>query len=297
MNKLFALIGVALLIIISCGSNKKNDNMSNLPAGSIVLAKVNGEVLTYEDLKQQFSAEYRDQLRGKDLQNAIDTWVNTELLSQQGRKLGLDKGPEMAAIMRFRENDAIAGRVIENEVTNKAIVSQAEIDSAYYADREKYKVDEDRLRASHIMVGSEPEAEAIYNRLKKGDNFPNLAQEYSLDKQSAAQGGDMGYFTADQVKQFDPDFAGATLKLKVGEYSQPVKSKYGYHIIMLTDLMKAGAALDSIGVKNQISEEMKKARQNQTFASLIDSLKVAAKIEKFTPPGLDLEMVPDMEGK
>lgn len=290
MNRLFTLIGAALLTIISCGSNQKTQSTSNAPAGSTVLAKVNGEVLTYEDLKLQFSAEYRDQLRGKDLQNAIDTWVNTELLAQKGRKLGLDKGQEMAAIMRFRENDAIAGRVIESEVTNKAVVSQAEIDSAYNAEG-------DRLRASHIMVGTEPEAQAIYNRLKKGDDFTKLAQDYSLDKQTGAQGGDMGYFTASQAAQFDSNFADATSKLKVGEYSQPVKSKYGYHIVMLTDIIKAGSSPDSVGIKSQISEELKKAKQNQAFAGLIDSLKLAAKIEKFTPPGFDLEMAPDMEGK
>ncbi|HBC46754.1 MAG TPA: hypothetical protein DEO84_07080 [candidate division Zixibacteria bacterium] len=290
MNRLYTLIGAALLIIISCGSNQKTESTSNIPAGSTVLAKVNGEVLTYEDLKLQFSAEYRDQLRGKDLQNAIDTWINTELLAQQGRKLGLDKGPEMAAIMRFRENDAIAGRVIESEVTIKAVASQAEIDSAY-------KAEGDRLRASHIMVGTEPEAQAIYNRLKKGDDFTKLAQDYSLDKQTGAQGGDMGYFTISQAAQFDSNFAEAASKLKVGDYSQPVKSRYGYHIVMLTDIVKAGSSPDSLGIKSQISEELKKAKQNQAFAGLIDSLKLAAKIEKFTPPGLDLEMAPDMEGK
>jgi peptidyl-prolyl cis-trans isomerase C len=297
MNKILTLLGAALLIIISCGSKQKTESTSTVPAGSTVLAKVNGEVLTYENLKLQFPSEYRDQLRGKDLQNAIDTWINTELLSQKGRVLGLDKGPEMDAIMRFRTNDAIAGRVLESEVTNKAFVSQAEIDSAYNADKGKYIVNEDRLRASHIMVGTEPEAQAIYNRLKKGDDFTKLAQDYSLDKQTSAQGGDMGYFTAEQAYQFDPDFGGATSKLKVGEYSQPVKSKYGYHIIMLTDLMKAGTSLDIEKVKTDISDGLKKVKQNLAFSTLLDSLKLSAKIERFTPPGLDLETAPDMEGK
>jgi hypothetical protein len=297
MNKFLTLIGAALLIIISCGSNQKTASTANVPANGTVLAKVNGEVLTYEDLKLQFPAEYREQLRGKDLQSAIDTWVNTQLLAQKGRVLGLDKGPEMDAIMRFRTNDAIAGRVLEREVTNKSAASPAEIDSAYNSDKEQYKVTEDKMRASHIIVGTEPEAQAIYNRLKKGDNFSKLAQDYSLDKQTSSQGGDLGYFTSEQARQFDTDFAGATSKLKVGEYSEPVKTKYGYHIIMLTDIMKAGSSPDSIGIKSQISDELKKIKQNQAFSSLIDSLKLAAKIEKFTPPGLDLETAPDMEGK
>jgi peptidyl-prolyl cis-trans isomerase C len=297
MTKLFALIGAAFLIFISCGSKQKTEGASQAPAGGTVLAKVNGKVLTYEDLQQQFSADERGQLRGKDLQNAIDTWVSTELLAQQGEKLGLDKGPEMDAIMRFRRNDAIAGRVLDHEMALKANVSQREIDSAYYAQKENYKLNEDRLRASHIIVRSQEEAQAIYNRLKKGDDFANLAQEYSIDKQTAANGGDLGYFSADQASQFDPAFSKAVLKLKVGEYSQPVETKYGFHIIKLTDVMKEGTSLDSMTVKNEISDGLKKAKQGQAFNSLIDSLKAAGSVEKFTPPGLDLEVASDSGGR
>jgi peptidyl-prolyl cis-trans isomerase C len=299
MTKLLAIFGASLILLVSCGSKQKTDgaSQSQTSTSGTVLAKVNGSVLTYEDLKQQLPAEYQDQLRGKDLQDAIDTWVNTELLSQLGQKMGIDKGPEMEAIMRFRRADAIARRLVDLEVTNKNQVTPAEVDSAYNADRDKYKIPEDRMRASHIIVQSKEEADAIYNRLKKGDDFAKLAGDYSKDRQSAELGGDMGYFTADQAKQFDPDFAKAVTKLKVGEYSEPVKTSYGYHLIKLTDRMAAGASLDSVQVKVQIQDELKKTKQSQSFAQLLDSLKNGAKIETFTPPGLDLEAARDSVGK
>ncbi len=299
MTRFLALFGAATILLVSCGQKQNSDGATSapVPKGATVLAKVNGETLTLEDLKLQLPAEYRDQLAGKDLQDAVDTWVNTVLLAQMGEKMGIDKSPEIAAVMRFRRADAIARRLVELEVTNKTLVTPAEVDSAYNADKAQYTVDKDRYRASHIVLGSKAEAEGVYNRLKKGDDFAKLAQEYSTDKQTAANGGDLNYFTADQASQFDPAFGKAVLSLKVGEYSAPVQTAYGFHIIKLTDIMKAGTSLDSVEVKSRILDQLKTAKQGQAFGQLIDSLKAKAKIERFPAPGLDLQAAPDTAGK
>lgn len=299
MTRFLALFGAASILLVSCGQKQKTDGATSapVPKGATVLAKVNGETLTLEDLKLQLPAEYRDQLAGKDLQDAVDTWVNTVLLAQMGEKMGIDKSPEIAAVMRFRRADAIARRLVELEVTNKTLVMPAEVDSAYNADKAQYTVDKDRFRASHIVLGSQAEAEGVYNRLKKGDDFAKLAQEYSTDKQTSSTGGDLNYFTADQANQFDPAFGKAVLSLKVGEYSEPVQTAYGFHIIKLTDIMRAGTSLDSVEVKGRISDQLKTAKQGLAFSQLIDSLKAKAKIERFPAPGLDLQAVPDTAGK
>jgi peptidyl-prolyl cis-trans isomerase C len=299
MIKFLTMIAIAPILLVSCGSKQETAGVSSNSngEGGTVLATVNGEKLTYEDLALQFPEESRDQLRGKALQDAIDTWVNTMLVAQLGEKMGIDKSPEVAAIMRFRRADAIAGRVVDLEITQKTKVTPAEVDSAYNATRDRYKTTEDRMRASHILLSSKEEADAVYNRLKKGDDFAKLAMDYSADRQSAGQGGDVGYFTSDQADQFDPAFAKAVLKLKVGEFSEPVKTDFGYHIIKLTDILKAGTSLDSVEVKNKISEGLLSSKQGQALSDLIDSLKEKAKIERFTPPGLDLESVPDTEGQ
>ncbi len=299
MIKFLTMIAIAPILLVSCGSKRETAGVSSNSDGGdgTVLATVNGEKLTYEDLALQFPEDYRDQLRGQDLQNAINTWVNTMLLAQLGEKMGIDKSPEIETIVRFRRADAIARRLVDLEVTKKTKVTPEEIDSAYNADRDQYKVPEDRMRASHIMLSSKEEADAVYNRLKKGDDFAKLAMDYSADRQSASEGGDVGYFTSEQADQFDPAFGKAVRNLKVGEYSEPVKTSYGYHIIKLTDFLKAGASLDSVEVKNRISEGLTSSKQSQALSELIDSLKEKAKIERFTPPGLDLESVPDSEGQ
>jgi peptidyl-prolyl cis-trans isomerase C len=301
MIKFLALAAIAPLLLFSCG---KKQETAGLPStqdsgGGTVLATVNGETLTYQDLllQMQVPAQYRDQLRGQDLQDAVDTWVNTVLLAQLGEKMGIDKNPEIATVMKFRRADAIARRLVELEITQKTAVTPAEIDSAYNADKDNYKVSEDRLRASHIVLSSKEEADAVYNRLKKGDDFAKLAMDYSADRQSASAGGDVGFFTPAQADQYDASFGKAVRKLNVGEYSEPIKTAFGYHIIKLTDQMKAGTSLDSVEVKNKISDGLLASKQGQAFSELIETLKEKAKIEKFTPPGLGFETVQDTAGQ
>lgn len=290
MFKYFISLAAIFSILIACGDKKSSENTnSGAAATGTILAKVNSETLVLEELLQQFPAEYRDQVRGKDLQDAIDTWVNTQILAQEGTRKGLDKDPGVEAVMRFRKSDAIARRLLEQDVTNAVTVLPSEIDSAYNADRDKYKSDKEQLRASHILVATIDEAEGLYNRLKKGDDFAKLAGDYSADKQSASNGGDIGYFNAEQI---DPDFAKAIAKLKVGEYSGPVKTNYGYHIIKLTDRKPAGSERDPIEVKATISQQLLAKKQADVFQSLMDSLKLGAKIERFSPPGLELPDVP-----
>jgi parvulin-like peptidyl-prolyl isomerase len=229
-------------------------------------------------LQFQLPRQYREQLQGKDLSDMVDNWINTQILYQQGLKKGLDKDPEVAAVVKLRQGDAIARRYVESEILDKTTVTPAQIDSAYNADKDKYKIDKDRLRAGHIMLGSKEEAEGVYTRLKKGDDFAKLAADYSIDKQSASSGGDLGFFTADQI---DTAFFAAASKLKVGEFSEPVKTAYGFHIIKLLERQPAGSAPDMAEVRSKISDDLTAAIQNAAYASFVDSLRRNAKIENF----------------
>jgi hypothetical protein len=88
-----------------------------------------------------------------------------------------------------------------------------------------------KMRASHILTGSEEEARRVISRLKDGAAFESLAAEYSKDPSSAAKGGDLGEF---QRGDFVPAFEQAVLRLKPGQTSDVVKTPLGYHIIKRT---------------------------------------------------------------
>jgi peptidyl-prolyl cis-trans isomerase C len=87
-----------------------------------------------------------------------------------------------------------------------------------------------QVRASHILVKKMGQAQSIYDQLKTGADFKKLALQFS-DCPSKKKGGDLGTFRKGQMVD---EFWNGTINLKVGEISQPVKSKFGYHIILRT---------------------------------------------------------------
>ena len=88
-----------------------------------------------------------------------------------------------------------------------------------------------KIKCSHILVAKHSEALVILERIKEGAKFGKLAKECSTDSGSAKKDGNLGYFTKGvMVKPFED----VAFKLAVGQISEPVKSKFGYHIIKRT---------------------------------------------------------------
>jgi len=87
------------------------------------------------------------------------------------------------------------------------------------------------VRASHILVVTEKEAKQVKARLDRGEDFAEVAKEVSKCP-SAARGGDLGFFGRGAMV---PEFEKAAFALEVGEVSGPVKTQFGWHIIMVTD--------------------------------------------------------------
>jgi len=119
-------------------------------------------------------------------------------------------------------------------------VSEKTIRSVYEADllRKKLVDDvakdipqtEEQVWARHILVETEEEANAVYERLKSGEDFAAVAQEVSKDTGSGANGGDLGW----QPRSFFvTEFGDAAFAQKIGEIGKPVKSEFGYHIIQV----------------------------------------------------------------
>ncbi len=89
-----------------------------------------------------------------------------------------------------------------------------------------------QVKASHILVKTEEEAKNLYNEIKSGKDFAELAMEYSSCP-SGRNGGDLGFFPKGvMVKPFED----AAFSLEVGELSQPVQTQFGWHLILVTDI-------------------------------------------------------------
>lgn len=86
------------------------------------------------------------------------------------------------------------------------------------------------MRFSHILVKHEYEAQDIIRKLEAGEDFASLARKFSSCS-SAANGGDLGDLTG-KMNRLDDDFREAAEKLKVGARSQPIRTRFGYHLIL-----------------------------------------------------------------
>ena len=88
-----------------------------------------------------------------------------------------------------------------------------------------------QMRASHILMNKYKKCADVLTEIKNGSNFSDMAKQYS-ECPSRKKGGDLGFFNRQQMV---PEFSNAVVSLKVGElYPEPVKTKFGYHIIKRT---------------------------------------------------------------
>jgi peptidyl-prolyl cis-trans isomerase C len=144
-----------------------------------------------------------------------------------------------------------------------------------YDEAVKQMPPEQEVHARHILVPTEDEAKAIEAQLKKGADFAALAKEKSKDP-GAAEGGDLGWFTKDQMV---PEFAEVAFKLDKGQISDPVKTQFGWHIIKVED-KRTKPTPTFVEVKGQLENYVAHRAQ----ADLVQKIRSAANIERLDKP-------------
>lgn len=135
----------------------------------------------------------------------------------------------------------------------------------YYLDHKDEYTTPEKIKASHILLDSQTEAEKIYGLLGEGSDFAELAKEYSKDESNADQGGDLGWFSKGKMV---PEFEEVAFSLKKDEISDPVKTKFGYHIIKVVDREeREEKTLEEVkeDVKKAYIEKQKETRFEQWY--------------------------------
>jgi len=240
------------------------------------IATVNGQAITEADLAAA-AAEFGDQLARVPPENRetalIDLIVNIKLAAQAAEAAGLDKNPVVMKRIELGRMRALYSEFLRQKFL--AAVTDATIKQRYDEEIAKFEPG-DEVKASHILVPTEEEAKAIIADLDKGGDFAAIAKEKSQDPGSGASGGDLGYFTKGRmVKPFED----AAFALEVGKYTPtPVKSDFGFHVILVVDKRKEEAP--------KFETEAQRIQQDlirETFEKEIKTLRDAAKIEVIPP--------------
>ena len=156
----------------------------------------------------------------------------------------------------------------------KAAVSDAAMHQLY-DEAAKQMAGQQEVRARHILVKTEDEAKAVIAELKSGADFAELAKKKSTDP-GASEGGDLGYFPKDEMV---PEFAEAAFKLDKGQISDPVHTRFGWHVIKVED--KRERQVPSF---DQVREQLATHLVRKAQAELITKLRADAKVERLDQP-------------
>lgn len=258
---------------------------SDAPAeGDPVIAVVDGGEIRYSEFTeaQQFLP---DQYRSLPLQAIypvlLEQLIEVRLVVAAARKENLQDDETVRERMARIEEQVIREvyltRYVSNAVTEDALRQR-------YDEFVAGLPPEDEISARHILVETEEDAAAVIEEIGTGADFAEVAKDKSIGP-SAGSGGDIGYFTSDQMV---PEFADAAFALQPGEMTDaPVKTSFGWHVIKVEDRRQAPPP-GFEEIRDQLFAEM----SSTAMTELIESLRDAARIERFNMDGTSLDETP-----
>lgn len=201
----------------------------------IISFMVDNEIL-YQQAKDKIPQPSEDEINLK--YEEVEVAIN----SNPGYKNKLEQiGINKDYLLREVSKD-ITIQKYRDEFENNTEVTQNEIENYYKNNMDKFIIEE--VNASHILISrlyyeknqiQKDKAIDILEKIKCGESFENLAKEYSDDKQSGKNGGNLGYFSKNEK---NIEFANEAFKLDKNQISQLIETSYGYHIIKVNDKRK-----------------------------------------------------------
>lgn len=246
-------------------------------AANTVVATVNGVKILRSDVeaaRSQLPEQYRKLPMDQLYQPILNQLIRTKVLSAQARadKLHETEGYKrrVALIAERMLEEELLKKTIDEKVTDEALQARYDKTSGSFPTKEE-------IRARHILVKTEAEADAIIKELTGGADFAKLAAEKSIGP-SKANGGDLNYFSKGQMV---PPFEEAAFALAKGEFTRSaVKSPFGWHVIKLEDKRQSKPPSFEES-RDRLSQEL-----SQEFAEqLVRGLTEKAKIERFEADG------------
>ena len=202
------------------------------------------------------------------------------LVSKAAEAKKMGDGADFKRKIAFARNKLLMEQLLQS-VGKEALTDEAT--HKVYDDAVKQLGEQQEVHARHILIRAAPgddkagkEAEdkikAAIERLKKGEDFAKVASDVTEDPSGKANGGDLGYFSKEQMV---PEFSDTAFKLEKGQISEPVKTQFGWHVIKVED-KRAKAVPKFEEVKPQIESYVTRKAQ----AELVTKLRAEAKIEK-----------------
>ena len=261
-------LAAALAVALLAGSPARADDK--------VLAKVNGVEIKESDValaEEELapSLQQMDPAAKKD--NVLSFLIDLQIVAKAAEDKKIENSEDFKKRLSFTRKRLMMDSLLAAE--GKAATTD-EAMKKVYEDASKQITGEVEVRARHILVETEDEAKAVVDELKKGADFAELAKKKSKDP-GASDGGDLGFFTKDQMV---PEFSAVAFVLEPGKISDPVKSQFGWHVIKVEEKRNRQSPPFE-QVKGQIETYVTRKAQ----ADYVGKLREAAKVERTADAG------------
>ncbi len=244
-------------------------------AEDVVVATVDGRPIHLSDLsfvEEEIYAMIGNVTPQQKGQILLGYAIDRDLAVAAATKAGVsEQDPEVMARMELYRDKAVQEVYISRLLS--ARVSEEAMREAYARDFTSRPAVEE-VRARHILVKDEETAKTLATKAKAGADFTQLAKDNSIGP-SKDSGGDLGYFTADQMV---PSFSTAAFNLEPGDVSEPVQSQFGWHVIKLED-----KRTQPIPSYDEVAAEIAEDLFTQAQQEIYQGWRGQAKIEMVTP--------------
>ncbi|WP_187264162.1 peptidylprolyl isomerase [Pontibacter beigongshangensis] len=272
------LVAVVALLMAGCTATKKNDTQEP------VIATLGTQPIYASEFKYVYDKNNNgndDAYSKESLSEYLELYTNFKLKVMEAESRGLDTTTAFKRELEGYKEQLAQPYLTEKSVTDKLV-------------QEAYERLKKEVNASHILLTVSPEADpqdtlAVYNKIMElhkrataGEDFNKLARDHSQDPSAVENGGNLGYFTAMQMVY---PFEDAAYKTTPGQISQPVRTRFGYHIIKVNDVRPAQGEVkvahimvrstpgmpkaDSLAAKQRIDAIYKRVQRNENWDKLV----------------------------
>ncbi len=279
-----------------------------------VVAIVNDEIITLREVEEYVHVEKRDRLKSVDdyvlgirLREKLDMLIENTLINQQAKKMRIEVSDreveqvvenikkqnliteeELREQLR-RENISyenflkgirmglVRSKVLARVITPDVNLTEKRLIDYYLSHSDEFT--EEEFHLFHIFISglrrdAKERAEEVQDAIKKGISFEELAKIYS-DDPSGSYGGDIGFVRKEDLV---PEIREALKNVKEGDYTDIVRSRYGFHILMLKE-RKKGKVLPFEEVKEEIKRRVIQEESEKRYREYVEKLKKGSYIE------------------
>jgi parvulin-like peptidyl-prolyl isomerase len=265
MKKLLYFILVIFVAATACSKDESKK----------VVARVGTRTITVQDFREAYfkvPPNFLPEIGGEEgKREFLDDLISKEVLILEAYARGLENSETVREQLEEIERQVLLRDLYDREVIAKSKVTEKELKQLY-----EERAQEDEVAARHILLSDSAKAEEILQRARAGEDFAELAKEFSEDGSTSSMGGYLGFFGKEIM--LPPEFHDAVFTLEAGEMSGVVGTSMGYHLIKVDEKRKR--QLDPFeSLKGRLESELVMKKRMDLAKEYLDSVKKRYKLE------------------